>query len=185
MTPDRPNAPPAPRRPSDVLAASSRHFVIGWVGLAIAMVGGLLVDLMLGLKLGLYLDVDNQTRRLLWRLAHAHAAGFSLVHLVFAAYLSTQVDRISTPLRAASQLATIGLIALPAGFALGGAQLYGDDPGLAIFLAPVGGVAMTLAAACIVWDAYSRRRRGFPATEAGDLPRESAENPRSAKSRRR
>ena len=38
-----------------------------------------------GFKVGWYLDVANQTRRLMWTLAHAHGTVLALVHLAFAA----------------------------------------------------------------------------------------------------
>lgn len=135
--------------------ASRRHFAIGWWGLFVAMVGGLVVDALLGLKLGVYLDASNQTRRLMWRLAHAHAAGLSLVHLGLGAYFASVAVRWTTRLRLASSLSVVGLLAMPTGFALGGVQLYGDDPGLGVFLVPVGGIAVTLAIGCMAIDSVA------------------------------
>jgi hypothetical protein len=150
----------APKRPAaapdrSLALAARRHFAIGWCGLVVAMSAGLVIDAMLGLKVGYYLDVDHQTRRLMWRLAHAHAAGISLVHLGIAAYFAFGARAWSARLQIASQGATLGLIAMPAGFFLGGYQLYGGEPGLGIFLTPFGGMVLIVAAACLAWDAIA------------------------------
>lgn len=154
-----PKRPPSPDDLSLVRAAR-RHFAVGWTGLLVAMLGGLAVDAMLGFKIGHYLDVDNQTRRLLWRLAHAHAGGISLLHLGIAAYFSLGARVWNLRLRLASQGATLGLLAMPTGFFLGGYQLYGGDPGLGIVLTPLGGMALIAAAACLAWDSISIARGG-------------------------
>lgn len=138
---------------------SQHHFAIGWVGLAIAVMGGVALDAMLGTKTGLYLDVENETRRLMWRLAHAHAAGVALVHIALGAYLNTTQAEVSFSLRMASRLISVALLLLPAGFALGGIQLFGDEPGLGIFLTPIGGLALAAATVIVAFDAHSLTSR--------------------------
>lgn len=153
---DLPDAPHSPKSVGSRQQLSRLHFAVGWIGLFVAVFAGVAIDAMLGLKIGLYLDVENQTRRLMWRLAHAHAAGVSLVHVAFGAYLAASSGILTFSLSLASRLSTVALVALPTGFALGGAQLYGDEPGLGIFLTPVGGVALTLAIGCVAYDSVAQ-----------------------------
>ncbi|HYQ14246.1 MAG TPA: hypothetical protein VEQ58_00755, partial [Polyangiaceae bacterium] len=42
---------------------------------------GLGLETLHAFKVGLYLDVGNETRRLLWRLAHAHGALLGLLNV--------------------------------------------------------------------------------------------------------
>lgn len=122
------------------------HFRFGWWTLAFFAIGGICLETLHAFKVGLYLDVGQETRRLMWTLAHAHGTLFGLLHLGWGATVSNlenpdakQVTRVAHLLRAATVL-------LPGGFALGGIWTYGSDPGLAtVFLAPVGGLCMVLA----------------------------------------
>ena len=45
---------------------------------------GLGLETLHAFKLGFYLDVGNETRRLLWRLAHAHGALLGLLNVCYA-----------------------------------------------------------------------------------------------------
>jgi hypothetical protein len=45
---------------------------------------GLFLEALHGFKVGFYLDVDRETRRLLWRLCHAHGALLGLLNVVYA-----------------------------------------------------------------------------------------------------
>jgi hypothetical protein len=130
-----------PARATDLF---SRHMAFGWWTLLLFLLLGMLLDAMHGLKIGLYLDVSNATRRLLWTLAHAHGALLALVHIAFAWTLR------STPFGEGADrgrgLASACLIAasvlMPSGFFLGGAFVYGGDPGVGAFLVPVGGALL-------------------------------------------
>jgi hypothetical protein len=109
-----------------------------------------------GLKIGFYLDAANDTRRLMWTLAHAHGTLLSVIHLVFGMYLTTGPAWRPGSLRLASRcLAGAGAL-LPAGFFLGGIVVHEGDPGLGILLVPVGVallfVAVLLAARSISSD---------------------------------
>ena len=136
----------------------ARHLRFGWWGLALFGTLGLGLEMLHGFKIGAYLDVSNETRRLMWTLAHAHGTLLSLVHLGFALTvrsLGIPVARLgssSMALRAATVL-------LPGGFFLGGVQFYAGDPGLGVLLVPVGAV-LTIYAAVVtaraVPDAASR-----------------------------
>ena len=106
---------------------------------------GFALELFHGFKVGFYLDASNETRRLMWTLAHAHGALLGLVHLVYGLSVTVVPEigarhrpRVSTSLIGASVL-------LPGGFFLGGVSFYGGDPGVGIVLAPVGATLLLVA----------------------------------------
>ncbi|MFO0916416.1 MAG: hypothetical protein U0795_25895 [Pirellulales bacterium] len=138
-----------------------RHLGIGWWGLLIFLTLGIVLELLHSFKFPGYLAPGNGTRRLLWTLAHSHGTLFSLIHIAFAATLTTaswmggakggvdqqkQVGNLSW----ASRCLTGALVLMPLGFFAGGWGLQAGDPGWGIFLAPVGaallliGVGLTL-----------------------------------------
>ena len=117
-----------------------RHLQIGWWWLVAFSAVGLLLESLHGFKVGAYLDMSNETRRLMWRLAHAHGALMGVVHIAFALTLQAvglpampRVRTISLALQAAG-------ILLPLGFFLGGVAFYAGDPGLGVILVPIGAV---------------------------------------------
>ena len=117
---------------------SDRHLRFGWWGLFVFAALGLGLETLHGFKVLAYLDVSNDTRRLMWRLAHAHGVLLGLVHVVFGLALKSvpglgggRVTLISRALIGAAVL-------LPGGFLLGGVQFYAGDPGLGVALVPVG-----------------------------------------------
>ena len=69
---------------TNAAALARRHLQIGWWALLVFLSVGLVLEALHGLKVGLYLDVSNETRRLMWRLAHAHGTLLALVNLAFA-----------------------------------------------------------------------------------------------------
>lgn len=103
---------------------------------------GLLLELFHALKLGLYLDVPNDTRRLLWRLAHAHGVLLGLLNVCY-----TVVARAFPQLqdRLAERALLAALLLMPSGFLLGGAFAHGGDPGASVALAAAGGLALVVA----------------------------------------
>ncbi|MBM3770941.1 MAG: hypothetical protein FJW27_06570 [Acidimicrobiia bacterium] len=123
----------------------ARHLRFGWWSLALFATLGFALELLHGFKIGLYLDVGNETRRLMWTLAHAHGTLLSLIHLFFALTVrasdlpSARLGRSSSALVAASVL-------LPGGFFLGGVQFYAGDPGVGVALVPIGAVLAIYAA---------------------------------------
>ena len=93
----------------------------------------------------LYLDVRQETRRLMWTLAHAHGTLFSLVQLGFASSVMFASRWESVSVKAFSSASTAfvaGLVLLPLGFFLGGVWTFGGDPGWGILLVPIGALAM-------------------------------------------
>lgn len=107
----------------------------GWIGVAIWMSFGLLIEGLIGFRSPAYLQ--DAVRRELFRLAHTHGTVLSILLLV--AYLHLTNGSVEPPGPAIWSL-RIGTIVMPAGFLLGGIWHYESDPGLLIFLAPLGGL---------------------------------------------
>ncbi|MCH8192737.1 MAG: hypothetical protein IIA65_01820 [Planctomycetes bacterium] len=126
-----------------------RHLKTGWMGLLIFLSLGILLEVLHGLKLDVYLDVRNSTRRLMWTLAHAHGTLFSLIHLAFACSLTVlgHKNGKSLPaanLRTTSRCLTGAIVFLPLGFLLGGIWIFDGDPGPGIFLVPIGAILLLI-----------------------------------------
>jgi hypothetical protein len=122
-----------------------RHLRVGWWSLVVFAGLGLALESFHGFKVSAYLDVSNDTRRLMWTLAHAHGTLLSLVHIVFG--LSVRVvPEMSAQDRSSISWCLIGAsVLLPAGFFLGGVTFYGGDPGLGVLLVPIGAVSLIAA----------------------------------------
>lgn len=116
-----------------------RHLRVGYVGLAVFVMLGGVLEALHGFKVGFYLDVDSETRRLMWRLAHAHGTLLSLLHVVYALTLRA-VPGAARAL--ASSLLTAALVLVAGGFFVGGVSVHGGDPSLGILLVPAGFVAL-------------------------------------------
>lgn len=139
--------------------AAARHLACGWWLVVASVALGTLLEGLHAVKLGLYLDASNETRRLLLTLAHAHAALLGLVNVAFALSLP-KLARLSAGGRAlASRTLAAGTILLPSGFLLGGVFAYEGDPGIAVLLAPVG-AALVFVSVLVI--ALGTRRRASP-----------------------
>jgi hypothetical protein len=123
----------------DVDALVRRHLRIGYVGLAVFVTLGAVLEALHGFKVGAYLDVANETRRLMWRLAHAHGTLLSLVHVLYALTIHA-APTAARPL--ASSALTVSLLLIPCGFFAGGISIAGGDPNLTVLLVPAGFVAL-------------------------------------------
>jgi len=129
--------------PADASRIVRRHFVVGWWLLLVFLVLGSVLEVLHGLKIGWYVDVSNATRRLMWTLAHAHGSLVGLINIAFASTIRGGLVRTSDhAVTSACMLG--GSILLPGGFLLGGLVVYGGDPGLGVYLTPVG-------AALLLW----------------------------------
>lgn len=123
----------------------ARHLRFGWWSLAFFATLGFVLELLHGFKIGFYLDLANETRRLMWTLAHAHGTLLSLLHLMFA--LTARVADVPTSRLGQSSMAlTSASVLLPGGFFLGGVQFYAGDPGIGVALVPVGAALAIYAA---------------------------------------
>ncbi len=122
-----------------------RHFRFGWWSLLVFATLGLTLETLHGFKVRAYLDVGNETRRLMWTLAHAHGTLLSLINVV----VGLSAPALSAIRPARQHLISRCLIGatflLPGGFFLGGVLFYGGDPGLGILLVPVGALLLLTA----------------------------------------
>tara|TARA_B100001179_G_scaffold183476_1_gene139001 strand:- start:189 stop:635 length:447 start_codon:yes stop_codon:yes gene_type:complete len=123
------------------------HLRFGWWSLLLFACLGLSLEAMHGFKVGWYLDVTHETRRLMFRLAHAHGTLLALVHVALAATFAHLGSDAALPRSAhvASRTLCAASLLLPAGFLLGGFGSTGGDPGLGIGLVPLGALAFLTA----------------------------------------
>jgi len=135
-----------------------RHVRAGFTLVFVYVLAGLALEAMHGFKVGFYLDVSNEARRLMWTLAHTHGTLIGVLNLAFAAALG-HIALPEAQLRLASACFVGSGIAMPAGFALGGVVIYGGDPGLAVLLAPLGGLALVVAVGLAMLGAWRARER--------------------------
>jgi len=131
-------------RQADEVASAMRRqkLQLGWWALLVFLVLGLGLEALHGFKSGVYLDVQNETRRLMWTLAHAHGGLIAIVNILFGLAIPFMPDFVDPARQWASRLLTGALIAMPAGFFLGGVFIHGGDPGFGVILAPLGGVLL-------------------------------------------
>ncbi len=115
-----------------------KHLKWGWWSLLVFLTMGLVLESLHGFKVGAYLDVSNATRRMMWTLAHAHGTMLSLVNIAFAVSIPHLKPDSLKSARTISNCLIGASLLMPGGFFLGGAFIYGGDPGLGIFLLPVG-----------------------------------------------
>jgi len=119
-----------------------RHLRVGWWTLLIFLTLGLLLETFHGFKIEAYLKVSNETRRLMWTLAHAHGTLLGLVNIAFAATLRILPSWPEARSHFASSALIAATVLMPAGFFLGGLIIYAGDPGLGILLVPAGGILL-------------------------------------------
>ena len=122
-----------------------RHFGFGWWSLLCFLTLGFVLELLHGFKIGLYLDVSNETRRLMWTLAHAHGALLGLVHILYALCLRLFPGVAAGSQRSVSWSLIGASVLLPGGFFFGGVSFYSGDPGLGILAVPVGATLLGIA----------------------------------------
>ena len=121
-----------------------RHLRFGWWSLLVFLTLGLVLEVLHGFKVGLYLDVSNETRRLMWTLAHAHGTLLGLVHIAFALSLRHYRQWPRRDQARASWSLVAASVLLPGGFFAGGAMAYDGDPGLGILLVPMGAACLMI-----------------------------------------
>ena len=129
---------------------ADRNLRFGWWSLLVFLSVGGALETLHGFKIGWYLDVGNETRRLMFTLAHAHGTLLALKNIA-AGLTVRKVDRFE--LRPSVSFALIwAAILLPAGFFLGGIVTYDGDPGLGVWLVPVGAILLFYSVARIALD---------------------------------
>jgi predicted GNAT family N-acyltransferase len=129
--------------PLDRLAR--KHLRFGWWSLLVFLSLGVLLEALHGFKIGYYLDVSNDARRLAFRLGHAHGTLLSLVHVAFALTLASRFAPAVRAAERASQLLVAATLLLPGGFLLGGVFAHAGDPGVGVFVVPLGALALFFA----------------------------------------
>jgi hypothetical protein len=131
-----------------------RNLRFGWWSLLVFLSLGGVLEILHGFKIGWYVDVGNEMRRLMFTLAHAHGTALALVNIA-AGPTARNVKRITARTSVCASLVWAGIL-FPAGFFLGGVVTYGGDPGLGIWLVPVGAALLAYSVARIALD-LSRR----------------------------
>ncbi len=119
---------------------SDRHLRFGWWSLFAFLALGVVLETLHGFKLGWYLDVDREMRRLMFTLAHAHGTLLALVNI--AAGLTLRAVKGFELEKKASLALLWGSVLLPAGFLLGGLVIHDGDPGIGVLLVPVGALLL-------------------------------------------
>ena len=126
-----------------------RHLRLGWWSFFAFSTLGLGLELLHGFKAALYLDASQESRRLMWTLAHAHGTLIAIVHLLFAIALRAVPALGGSHQRLISQCLIAAGVLLPGGFFLAGLRVYAGDPGLGILLVPPGAVLLLIALALL------------------------------------
>lgn len=133
------------------LARARVHLGTGWCLLALFVALGMALEAMHAFKLGWFLDLSNETRRLLLRLAHAHGVLLGLVNVAFALSIPHRTrlgERAETWI---SRCILAGSALLPSGFLLGGLVVMEGDPNPAILLAALGAPLLLAGALGVAW----------------------------------
>ena len=138
----RPDPSEAGTQSNAPVALARRHLRFGWWMLLLFLSLGLILEALHALKASSYLSVANETRRLMWTLAHAHGTLLGLINIAFA-FTIRGVPQWPAPSRGfASALMMGASLLMPAGFFLGGINVRAGDPGLGILLLPIGGLLL-------------------------------------------
>jgi hypothetical protein len=114
---------------------------VGWLLLAVSIPFGVTLEALHAWKVQAYLG--NETRRELWRLAHAHGTLLGVVCLVFTALAERHVAESAR--QSSASLIALGAVLMPVGFFLGGILNSEGDPSLGIALVPIGALLLTIA----------------------------------------
>lgn len=132
-------------------ACARRHLRMGWWMLLGFLTLGIVLEAMHGFKIRWYLDMANSTRRMMWTLAHAHGVLLALVNIAFSMTVAALDGWNGRARRIASPCLLGAGIALPGGFFLGGLVIHAGDPGVGIFLVPLGAAMLFVAVALTAW----------------------------------
>ena len=99
---------------------SRQHLLVGWVAISVYIALGILLETLHALKAGYLLDVNNETRRQMWMLSHAHGTLFGLINIALSWTISRVDDWSERSLLAISRATLAATILVPGGFFLGG-----------------------------------------------------------------
>lgn len=143
------SSPRASNESSHGRSLTRRHLRLGWLAILVFLTLGIVLEALHGFKVDWYLNVANDTRRLMWTLAHAHGVLIGLLHLGFAFTLRELDAEDAAWPRTVSPCLTGATVLLPGGFFLGGVMVYDGDPGVGILLVPVGALLLLVAVALL------------------------------------
>ena len=133
-----------------------RHLQFAWWSLVCFVILGITLEMLHAFKVDWYLGQPSEIRRLMWTLAHAHGTLLSLVHAAFAFTYFALPTLVTRRHRFASALLMSASILLPGGFFLGGTFVLQGDPGIGIWLVPIGAAGLLVAVVLTALD-VSRR----------------------------
>ena len=150
------------------------HSRFGWTSLALFATLGIVLEGLHGLKVGWYLEQANETRRLMFTLAHAHGTLLSVVNLAFGALLFVTADDRRGSF--ASRCLLAGTTLMPAGFFLGGLYIYDGDPGLGVMLVPIGAMCVVAAATSCALAEWRPRTAEMKGDETAALRPQKGDN---------
>ena len=136
------------------------HLRVGWWSLLVFLAGGLVLETLHGFKAGFYLDVGMESRRLMWTLAHSHGTLFALINIAFAATVWLAEEDPPRSWVLASRCLVAALILMPGGFLLAGVFIHDGDPGVAVWIVPLGGLALLVGVLAIARGLAPRREVG-------------------------
>jgi hypothetical protein len=133
---------------------ADRHIRFGWWSLFVFVCVGITLETLHGFKSSWYLDVGNEVRRLMFTLGHAHGTALSLINIATGL---TSRSLMNSQMRCSISLSLIwATVLLPGGFFLGGFATFGGDPGLGIWLVPVGALLLLYAVGRFALDLSKR-----------------------------
>lgn len=124
----------------------------GWTWLLLWACVGVSLEVLHAWKVPGYLE--DETTRLLLRLAHAHGVGLSLVVLVYASAGAPLLEPRTDGGRGIGRLLRAAAALIPLGFGLGAVAHPEGDPSLGILLVPIGALALLVGLARIAWAAW-------------------------------
>ena len=133
---------------------ADRHIRFGWWSLFVFVCIGITLETLHGFKSSWYLDVGNEVRRLMFTLGHAHGAALSLINI--AAGLTSRNLTNGQVRRSTSFCFIWATVFIPGGFFLGGFATFGGDPGLGVWLVPVGALLLFYAIGRFAFDLSKR-----------------------------
>ena len=119
---------------------SDRNLRFGWWWLLVFLSLGGALEALHGFKIGWYVDVGNDMRRLMLTLGHAHGTALALVNIA-AGLTARHFSKFDYSWSVSFCLMAAGVL-FPLGFILGGVVTYGGDPGLGIWLVPLAAILL-------------------------------------------
>jgi hypothetical protein len=137
-------------------SASDRNLRFGWWSLLVFLSLGGVLETLHGFKVGWYVDVGNEMRRLMFTLAHAHGTALAIVNIV-AGLTARNIERFQLRSSVSFGLIWSGIL-FPLGFFLGGVVTYGGDPGLGIWLVPIAAALLFYSVLSIALDLSKRKQ---------------------------